>query len=548
MPEPTDDELEHTGGLLSKVLAETILRVHPHVAKFTETTKDEFRHQFLEGLEQHTAEVAGPLLDSVLASTMVPSELAGLIAELRLPTEQFTAIISQFFIFGLMFTLGQALLAPFVQQVQNDVWSAHPDRPLAPPDIATAVVRGIGFGDTEGTQVAQWALDEAAKSGLNPEVFKTMVGVTGMAPALQLLFEMIRRGVITEGELNAGGTTLIAGIQQSDIKDEWIESVSKLRYVLPTPADFVRAAVQAQMDYATAKEWAIKVGLEPAGWLDANPDWFDLLYHTAGRPPGPVELAHLANRGLIPWSGTGPEVLSFEQGIRESDIKDKWIPKLEELAVYWPPSGEVRTLLLHGGITEDQALAYWKANGVPDALAKGYLHLAQIEQITQDKALAKGDILELLQEQAIDDNDAATMLAEIGYSGANAEHLIAMAHFRYELQILRRTVAKVATLYTTRKINATQAKEGLNGLGMPESQITHLMGVLTDQRDATVLISTPSQVESGFHYGIIDQPTALSMLEGMGYDPWSAWFALSVRQHGSLPGEPPKPTGGTFGN
>lgn len=548
MATPKEPDLHHLGGKISQLLADTIIGIHPHVARLAEGEKAAFREAFLEGLEQHTAQLVNPLLESVSGATTIPDELTGILTELGLPTEQFTGIISQFFVFGVMFTLAQAMLAPFVQQVQNDVWTAHPDRPLAPPDAATAVVRGIDYGSTSGVTVPQWALDEAAKSGVGPDAFKTMVGVTGMAPALQLLFEMVRRGIIPEGELNAGGVTLVSGIQQSDVKDEWIEYVSKLRYVQPSPVDFVRAAVQAQMPYADAASWATKVGLEPPDYLDGNPDWFKLLFDTAGRPPGPVEMGHAANRGLIPWEGTGPEALTFQQAIAESDIKTKWTPILKELARYYPPNGEIRTLLLHGGLTEEQAKALWMANGVPAELADAYLHLAQVEQVTQDKALAKGDILTLVQEQAISDTDAMDMLAQIGYSGTNAEHLLEMAHFRYELEALRSVVRRIATLYTGRKINATQAKEGLTGLGLPTKQIDSLMTTLTHQREASVLVPTPAQVEGGFHYGVIDQATATSMLVGMGYDEWSAWFVLSAREHGKLPGEPAKPTGGIFGD
>jgi hypothetical protein len=547
MVTPNEGQVHHLGSKLSQLLADTLINMHPHVSRLAETEKAAFREQFLEGLEQHTAGLVGPLLSSVAGSTTIPDELSALLTELGMPTEQFTGIISQFFIFGLMFQLGSAMLAPFIQQVNNDIWTAHPDRPLSPPDIATAVVRGIGLGDTAGVTLPGWAESEAAKSGVSPDAFKTMVGVTGMAPSLQLLFEMVRRGIIADGELNGGGTTLVSGIQQSDIKDEWIEAVSKLRYVQPSPVDFVRAAVQAQMPYADAAAWATKVGLEPPGYLEGNPDWFKLLFDTAGRPPGPVEMGHAANRGLIPWDGTGPEALTFQQAIAESDIKTKWTPILKELARYYPPNGEIRTLLLHGGITEDQAKKLWIANGVPAELADAYLHLAQVEQVTQDKALAKGDILTLVQEQAISDDDAKAMLAQIGYSGTNADHLLAMAHFRYELEALRSVVRRIATLYTGRKINATEAKAGLVGLGMPEAQIDSLLVTLTHQRESEVLVPTPSQVETGFHYNVIDQGTAQSMLEGMGYDPWSAWFVLSARQHGPLPGEPAKPTGGIFG-
>lgn len=547
MSGPRESDVHHLGTKLSQLLADTIINVHPHVSRLAETEKAAFREEFLEGLEQHTANLVGPLLSSVAGAAEIPDELRGVLTELGLPTEQFTGIISQFFVFGVMFTLAQSMLAPFVQQVQNDVWTAHPDRPLSPPDVATAVVRGIDYGSTSGVEVPDWAITEAGKSGLDPEAFKTMVGVSGMAPAEQLLFEMVRRGIIEEGTLNGGGTTLVSGLQQGDIKDEWIPYVSKLRYVQPSPVDFVRAAVQAQMPYDEASAWATKVGLEPGDYIDGNPDWFKLLYDTAGRPPGPVEMGRAANRGLTPWEGRGPDSVSFAQAISESDIKDKYIPLLRELARYYPPNGEIRTLLMHGGLTEEQAKALWQANGVPADLADAYLHLAQVEQVTQDKALAKGDILTLVQEQALSDADATDMLAQIGYSGENAEHLLAMAHFRYELEALRSVVRRIATLYTGRKIDATQARAGLVGLGMPETQIDSLLATMTHQRESEVLVPTPAQVETGFHYGVIDQATAQSMLEGMGYQPWSAWFVLSARQHVALPGEPPKPRGGIFG-
>ena len=547
MTTPPAADLHGISGKLSQILGETILNLQPHVHKMAENEKAEFRKEFLEGLEQHSAKLMGPMLTSVAGSTEIPAELTAMLQELGMPTEQFTGIISQFFVFGVMFTLAQSMLAPFVQQVQNDVWTAHPDRPLSPPDIATAVVRGIDFGSSAGVTVPDWAATEAAKSGIDAETFNTMVGVTGMAPAMQDLFQMIRRQIITEEQLTEG-------IKEGDVKDKWIPFVEKLRYVQPSPIDMVRAAVQQQWPtdvggsiYDEAKKWAGTLGLEPEGYLEGNPDWFKLLYDTAGRPPGPVEMGRAANRGIIKWKGTGSSALTFEQAIAESDIKTKWTPILEELAQYYPPNGEIRTLLMHGGIDEAQAVSLWEKNGVPEGLAKAYLHLAQIEQVTQDKALAKGDILTLVQEQALSDADALDMLGQIGYTGPNAEHLLEMAHFRYELEALRSVVRRIATLYTGRKIDAAQAKAGLEGLGMPAKQIDSLLVTLTHQREAQVLIPTPSQVEAGFHYGVIDQATAQSMLEGMGYDAWSAWFVLSGRQHGPLPGEPAKPKGGIFG-
>lgn len=542
---PREADLHHLGGKLAQLLVDVINGAHGHVAEWNERTREEFRAKFLDGLEEHTAALVSPLLTSVEGVSDVPAELSGLLSELGLPTEQYTGIISQFFIFGVMFNVAGAMLSPFVQQIQNDVWTAHPDRPLAPPDIATAVVRGIGFGDSSGETIPDWATALAAESGYDAQTFATMVGVTGMAPALQLLFEMVRRQIIEEGTLDGGGTTLVSGIQQSDVKDEWIETVSKLRYVQPSPIDMVRAAVQDQWDdapvgydFTRQKDWAQTLGLEPAGWVNDNPDWFNVLLNVYGRPPGPQEMARAANRGLTDWDSTGVASVSFHQAISESDIKNKYIPILKALAVYYPPNGEIGALLREGGITDAQADAYWVKNGVPAELLGAYHYVNTIQQVTQDRALAKGDILTLVQEQAVSDDAALEMLAEVGYSGSNAAFLIEMAHFRFELRALQRGVETVSQQYTGHAITAVEAKAGLQGLGMPPAQITQLLETLTNELNAEVKQPTPSNIASALYYGVLDQATAMSLLEGMGYPPLDAWLLLSVRMHGPLPNPP----------
>lgn len=545
MSDEASEPHEKTPGKIARVVTEAILGAHPVVAALNVKLQGEYKEKFLDGLEEHTAKLVNPILHSVSDVTTLPPELVPLMSELGMPTEQFTGIISQFFIFGVMFNVAGAMLAPFVQQIQNDVWTAHPDRPISPPDVATAVVRGIGYSDTSGETVPDWAYEEAAKSGYGTDAFNTMVGVTGMAPALQLLFEMVRRGIIEEGTLDAGGTTLTSGIQQSDVKDEWIETVSKLRYVQPSPIDMVRAAVQDQWDdapdgydFARQKEWAITLGLEPAAYLGDNPDWFNVLLNSAGRPPGPEEMGVAANRGIIPWQGRGVSATTFEQAISESDIKNKWTPILQQLAVHWPAAGDVRTLLMHGGIDVAQATAYWQALGTPTELLDAYLYISQVEQVTQDRALAKGDILLMLQENAITDEIATELLQQIGYSGANAVFLIAMAHFRYELEALRSSIRQVSTMYTSGAITAAQAREGLEGLGMPPAQIDQVVATLQNQRKVNTVLPTAAQIASALFYQVISQDEAQTALENQGYSPFNAWLVLSVRMHGPLPDPP----------
>lgn len=545
MEDDVTDAAQRVPGKIARVVTDAILGAHPVMARLNEEERQAATARFLDGLEEHTAKLVNPVLKSVTDVTTIPPELRPLLEELGAPSEQFTGIISQFFIFGVMFNVAGAMLAPFVQEIQNDVWSAHPDRPVPPADLATMTVRGLDWSTTAITEVIGDNVTEAAKSGFDAQHFQALVDATGMAPNLQLLFEMVRRGVIDEGTLNAGGETLVSGIQRSDIQDDWIPNVAKLRYVPPSPTDLVAAAVRHQTDELPAgvdlSYWetlAESLGLEPPNWINGNPNWFNMLYNSYGRPLGPQEMARLANRGQLPWSGLGSTVLSFEQGIAESDIKDKWEAAAVLLAQYWPAVGETGSLLKEGGLTEAQAQAYWVAEGVPGELLAALEYVNTIQQVTQDRALAKGDILMLLQEQAITDAEAETMLAQIGYSGDNATFLIAMAHFRYELEALRTSIRSVSTLYTSGAITAAQAKEGFAGLGMPTSQIDSLVATLMNQRAVHVVLPSAAQIATALFYNIISQAQAMQFLEAQGYSAFNAWLVLSVRVHAPLPNPP----------
>lgn len=521
---------------ISQLLAET-LRLHAPVhAQIAEVIKHKIKDQWLDDLEAHTSAIAGPLIDVLLQQGEMPDEVRSLLEQAKRPTAALGSFVQQFLVYGIMFSIASTGLQPLTQELGNTLWSAFPERPLSPSDGAVASVRGIGFGDAAGVDVPQWAIDEAAKSGINRDRFLTMVGTSGLAPALELLFSMARRGIIDEQQLEQG-------IKEGDIKDKWIPQVTKLRYVQPTPTDFVAAAVREQFPYPDAQAWATKVGLEPPDYLDGNPDWFKLLFDISGRPPGPAEVGRAANRGFIPWEGTGPEALTFQQAIAESDVKTKWTPILRKLAEYFPPNAEIGRLLRGGGLTKEQAVELWKQNGVPQTLAEAYAHIAEIEQITQDRALTKGDILALVTEQVLDDAEAESLLERVGYSGENAKELIGMAHARYKFGAIRRLVNQVSTLYTGRKINAAQAEQAFVSLGLPKKQTDNLLEILTVEKDAHVLIPTAGQVEAGFAYGVVDYPTASAMLQQLGYSEWSAWFALSARIHGPIPNvqEPPRP-------
>lgn len=250
----------------------------------------------------------------------------------------------------------------------------------------------------------------------------------------------------------------------------------------------------------------------------------------------------MANRGIIPWTGTGTDQVSFEQVIAESDVKVKYTAALQALQAYVPPPRTVGTLYQHGAITADQALAYWKAGGVPDPLAQGYLYQAQQEHTEQDKLLAKGEILSAYYDGILPQDQAETYLALLGYSGEVAATMLELQDFRRELQAINKVVSKVGTLYTEFKITGTNATAALSSVGLPANQIQELLGTWGQLRIAPVRVPSVAQIGAAVKYGTITQAEALAELADLGYQPRDAAIVLSAGAEAQVTPLPPAGT------
>lgn len=429
----------------------------------------------------------------------------------------------QFFLWGVLYAIINQAAAPYMRDVAYLTNDIDPNMVLSPPDLADAVVRGI---KTQADGAA-----EAKKSGFDAAHFDELVKITGDPPALQLLFEMIRRGVIDE-------TLLEKGVREGRVKDEWIPYVKEMQYAIPTPTDFVRAAVQNQLTYDQASQAAKIAGLSPAETRTGNIDFFKVLFDTAGRPPGPVELAEMVHRGVIPWTGVGPGVLSFEQGVSESDVKDKWTAALQAASEYLPPPRTTTALLKEGAIDDNEAAQLFQKAGLNAHLSAVYVAAAHHQKVAVEKDLAKADVLKLYESHAIDGAQATTMLAPLGYTGAVAAFILQLADMRREITALEQAISRVRSFYVARKIPKKTASDALDALGVVPAERDQLLTTWELEANALVRLPTPAQIEDAFAYTIINQDQAITDLQALGYSAHDAWLVLSVKNKAALPNEP----------
>lgn len=414
-----------------------------------------------------------------------------------------------------------ALLQPFMNQLAQLVNHAHPTAVLSPADAADMQLRGW--------MTHEQAQAEAEASGINNDRFDLLANNAGEPPGIMQILEMYRRGIIPfDGP--EGTPSVTYGIKTSRVRDEWIPALNQLRYAVPTPGDVVDAWVENQVDAATAQKLLSEAGIAP--------DYHQLLHDTRGRPPGPGQLADMVHRGIIPETGTGPEATTFQQGISESAVKDKWTDPLFRLSAYLPPPRTVTAMIREGVLTQDQAARYLQMHGLSPELAAAYVAGATAQKLAPHKALAESVVTRLYADKAIGAGEATDLLGQLGFDPHEASFILEVTDLAETEKYVNGAIGKVRTLYDADRLDKAHASAALDSLGVAPGQRDKLLALWDTERQNTVRILTEAQVVGALYYKVIDQKTAQAKLEALGYSPYDAWVLIGVRMHGPQ-GSPP---------
>lgn len=126
-----------------------------------------------------------------------------------------------------------------------------------------------------------------------------------------------------------------------------------------SPAEYATAVNRNFVTLADAAANVKKQGI--------NNDLFNVLIDLAGVAPAPGELAEALRRGLIPDLGVGPDAISFEQGIHEGNLRDKWTDTIRALNLQILSAAQWVEAYLRGQVPLEQALAGALQAGIVEA-------------------------------------------------------------------------------------------------------------------------------------------------------------------------------------
>jgi hypothetical protein len=369
---------------------------------------------------------------------------------------------------------------------------------LSTADLALAQLRGIMDPAT--------AENYAQQLGMVPADFATLIGNTGEPPGLMQLLEAYRRGFIDQ-------PTLEAGIRQSRVRDEWIPTVEALRYTPMSTADAARAYVQNYLAYDDAAQIAQENGLEPDHW--------QYIAESYGRPLAHGQMIQLYYRGLVTRE-------QFDQAMRESDIKDKYIDASFELGVKLPGLWEIVNLLKDGQITTDMASTLLLEQGYQtDFVADLTKHGGSAKAATA-KTLTVSNVMTMYDDGLVSRDQAITQLEAIGYTSTDTGWLLAIADAKQQAALAKAETGLVRTQYERRLITEREATDELTRLGVDPAQASRLVTEWSAVRLTSTKTLTEAQVMKVLKDGLIGPDDAMNRLLALGYSETDAGLLIGA--------------------
>lgn len=403
-------------------------------------------------------------------------------------------------------------------RIRDEWWPTIFALRYEPPSTADAIQASI-----QGYITKEKAKEYAQQNGLDPDDFEPIWATAGEPLSRTEMTYLVNWGFADMSQYRDA-------LKQSRLKDSYVELASHLLKRPMSVADAVEAKIQGYITEDDSKHIMSMNGLR-------DEDQETLLL-TAGEPIAKMEALSLLRRGLM----TKAEV---EQALRESRLKDKYIPDILELATVYPGIYDIRLLLSEGAIDDKTAAHLLAIEGYPADLIAALIAAFSGSGSTANKAVTEAMIVDLYLETAINATELHEMLKAIGYSDANATIIQEVADWRAELAARNAVIAKVKAQYTTGKIDDNTARNDLLAAVIPASVVDKVMGEFDLIKAANVKLLSESQVVNAWNASLfndsdppVNTAAAVAYLERLGYGADDADILLQLKNQQLFDGAP----------
>ena len=373
---------------------------------------------------------------------------------------------------------------------------------LSIADLALGNLRG-DISDADAQAYAQ-------QLGMTAEDFSRFVFNTGEPIGLMQLLEAYRRGYIDKERLQHG-------VRQSRVKDEWFDVVLDLRYERMSAADAINATVQ---NHLTQDQ-----GLAAAELAGLDPEDFPVLLETAGEPLSRTEMTELVNRKEA-------TVEQYAQAMRESRLKDKYIPLAEKLLRRLIPYRTINTILAHGVRDHKWGVNYLMDLGYTEDDASALVSTSTSSKTAHIKQATEAQILVMYEAHTITEEEAIAELGNLGYAEPEAKIIIEYVGAKRAVSEQNKAITMLRTAFMAHRIADTDASNAMDALHVTPAQRDQLLTDWRIERASQVKVLTVAEITAAVKYGVVQFADAQAKLVEMGYSDNDAKVIISAAIQG----------------
>lgn len=424
-------------------------------------------------------------------------------------TQDLSEMLRRGFITQDLFKLGIA------QSRVRDQWVPYLLKNIyQPPSTADAIEASI-----QGYMTKDQAKAYALENGLEEDAFDPLWSTAGEPLSRTEMTDLWNWGFTDE-------TAFKAALQQSRLKDSYIDLATHLRLRPMSAPDAIEAYVQGYLSDADAQKlW---------GMNGLRPEDYEAVRNTAGNPLSLTEMLRLWNRGLVNEDGV-------KAALRESRLKDSYIDLALNLRTAFPSVYDIRTFLADGVLSVQLATELLQDQGYSAEVIKALVTNYTTGGSTTTKTVTEGMLVDLYLEHAISEEDLIESLTTVGYSKPNAELIAEYATLKLEMQQRNALISKTRTLYVGRKISETTAQNDLTVALVPSSQIDYLMELWGLEIAGNIKTLSEAQIIDAWALNLYSQDDAeinttgaINALENLGYSSGDAMMLIQIKNGGPL--------------
>jgi hypothetical protein len=390
---------------------------------------------------------------------------------------------------------------------------------LSVADLALAQLRG----DLSDTDAGAYA----GLLGMTPDDFSVLLANTGEPPGVMQLLEAYRRGFIDE-------PTLELGIRQSRVRDQWIPVLEQLRFERMSAATAIDATRQNYLTFDQGQAAAALAGLDPQD--------FQTAFDVSGEPMAIGEMLALWKRGDV----TQDQV---EQAIRESHIKDEYIPMYLDYGTHLFSVYYVKEILGSGQGDTQWGINYLMALGYSQDDATRFVNTFAGNSTGAAKKITEAQILELYDTHGVTSDEATQLLAQLGYAPDQITLILAAEDSKVLASEQTKAISAVRTKYLAGHYSQQNASGLLDQFGLPSAQRDALIADWNLELQGQVKVLTEGQIADAVYYQIYTIDQGIAALQAQGYSQADAQTLIYIRLHGipqaqtATPAVPPQGTG-----